>query len=120
MSGDFDNLEKFLESSQKNDIKSILESAGEEGVKALSDATPKNTGSTAESWSYEIEETPSGYSVYWSNSNTNDGVNIALIIQTGHGTRNGGYVQGIDYINPAAAKVFDKIADEVWKGVNNL
>lgn len=93
----------------------ILSKYGEMGVLALSRATPEDSGETARSWSYEIEKTDSGYRLVWKNSNVNKGVPIAIILQYGHGTRNGGYVQGRDYINPALVPVFDGIAADSWK-----
>lgn len=94
-----------------------LRSYGEKGVRALSNATPKDSGNTAGSWTYEIDEAPGKLSIHWGNSNINDGVNIAIILQYGHGTRNGGYVEGIDYINPAMQPIFQQMADEAWKEV---
>lgn len=93
----------------------ILSKYGEMGVLALSRATPKDSGETARSWSYEIEKTGSGYKLVWKNSHVNKGVPIAIILQYGHGTRNGGYVQGRDYINPALRPIFDGIAADSWK-----
>lgn len=93
----------------------ILSKYGEMGVLALSRATPKESGETARSWSYEIEKTDSGYRLVWKNSHVNKGVPIAIILQYGHGTRNGGYVQGRDYINPALRPIFDGIAADSWK-----
>lgn len=116
-SGNFNNTENFLNRVKDNNIKTILSEAAMEGVKALSQATPEETGTTANSWAYEIEASSGGYAIHWTNSNINKNVNIALIIQMGHGTRNGGYVQGVDYINPAMAPVFDNIAEKVWKEV---
>lgn len=87
------------------------------GVKALSEATPVLSGKTASSWGYQISKGHGSFSIHWTNSNINDGVPIAVIIQYGHGTGWGGYVQGIDYINPALRPVFQDIADQVWKEV---
>ena len=95
----------------------VLRKYGQAGVEALAAATPKDTGETAASWSYEIVQTRNGYSIFWNNSNVNRGVNIALILQYGHGTGTGGYVRGIDYINPAIRPVFDEIANAAWKEV---
>lgn len=92
-----------------------LDRFGERGVAALQSATPKDTGKTADSWTYDIVQGNGKVSIVWSNTNVNDGVNIAVILQYGHGTGNGGYVEGIDYINPAMRSVFSKIADEAWK-----
>ena len=90
---------------------------GQRGVEALSGATPIDSGNTAGHWSYEIVEEPGRTTIWWKNSHVNKGVNIAVILQYGHGTRNGGYVQGIDYINPAIRPIFDEIANVAWKEV---
>lgn len=116
-SGNFNQTEKFLKRMAKGDIFKSLSKYGQRGVSALSNATPRRSGKTAGSWSYEVEMTDSSYTITWSNSNTNKGVNIAVILQYGHGTRNGGYVKGIDYINPAMRPVFDQIAEEAWREV---
>ena len=90
---------------------------GEKGVSALASATPVDTGKTAESWQYKIEQTKGSIRIYWTNTNVNNGVPIAIIIQTGHGTGTGGYVQGRDYINPAIRPIFDNIANDVWRDI---
>lgn len=90
------------------------------GVAALESATPRRTGLTASSWSYEIEESNGQLVVSWNNSNVNNGVNIAVILQYGHGTKNGGYVVGTDYINPALRSIFDEMTDSMWKAVVSL
>lgn len=115
--GDFHNTERFFKKAQKFNIRSILEKYGRAGVAALSSATPVDTGLTANSWNYEIEEKNSRVSIFWTNSNVNKGVQIAVILQYGHGTNNGGYVQGRDYINPALRPIFDNIAELAWKEV---
>lgn len=115
--GDFKKTEKLLKASIGKDYKSILRQYAEEGVRALSSATPKDTGKTANSWSYSIEQTKSSVSIVWNNSNINDGVNVAIILQYGHASKDGSYVQGIDYINPALKPVFDKLANAAWKEV---
>ena len=92
-----------------------LNKFGNRGVEALKAATPKDTGKTASSWRYDIVYGDGKAAIYWSNDNVNDGVNIAVILQYGHGTGTGGYVEGIDYINPAMRSVFDTIADDAWK-----
>ena len=116
-SGSFANFEKFLAKAKSDRILSILDGLGREGVAALQSGTPIDTGKTASSWSYEIEKTGNGYTISWLNSNTINGVNIAIIRQLGHGTGTGGWVQGYDYINPAMKPIFDKIADRGWKAV---
>lgn len=117
--GSFENTNKFFKKmSQKNIFKS-LEQYGEEGVAALAAATPVDTGKTASSWSYEIRQTDSSVSIVWKNSNIVDGTPIAVILQYGHGTATGGYVQGVDYINPALRPIFDKITKKIWKEVTD-
>lgn len=115
--GSFKNTERFLKNASKPTYVQILSRFGDMGVEALRNATPVRSGLTASSWSYEIEETGSGYSVIWKNSNINQDVNVALILQYGHGTGTGGYVQGIDYINPALHDIFDEMADAAWKEI---
>lgn len=119
-SGNFNNTERFLNGAKKLDAKRILESYAKEGVRALSSATPVDSGLTASSWDYKINISKGSYSISWTNSNVVDGVPIAIILQYGHGTGTGGYVQGRDYINPALRPIFDKIADSVWREVSNL
>lgn len=118
--GDFSKTEKFLKKTLGRNYIKVLAKYGQQGVSALSAATPKKTGTTAGSWSYEIEQKGSSISVVWNNSNINKGVNIALILQYGHGTRNGGYVVGRDYINPALRPIFDQMADAAWKEVTSV
>ena len=117
--GDFSKTEKFLNSISKKLYYRNLQKYAEQGVAALASATPIDSGTTANSWNYEIRKTKNSVSIYWTNSNVNKGVPIAVIIQYGHGTRNGGYVQGRDYINPAMRPIFDKIAENVWKEVTS-
>ena len=118
--GDFSKLNSFLEKS-KNLIKiGDLDKYGREGVQALSEATPKDTGLTSKSWNYEIKRTNDRVSIMFTNSNIQNGVPIAIILQYGHGTGWGGYVQGRDYINPAIRPIFDKIADSAWKEVTKV
>ena len=108
---------QFLKRIKDLRIESILKKYGEEGVSALMAATPKDTGLTSTMWGYEIEKTADGWSINWTNDNINNYVNIAVILQYGHGTGTGGYVAGRDYINPAMAPIFDKLADEAWNEV---
>lgn len=112
--GDFRHIEGFFRKTKEMNLRRILKDYAEEGVRALSSATPVDTGKTASSWTYEITVEKGDYRIDWINTNVNKGINIALILQTGHGTRNGGWVEGRDYINPALQPVFDKIAEEVW------
>lgn len=113
--GSFKNSESWLSKILRRNYMTVLARYGEMGVRALSANTPVRTGLTASSWSYEIKQEHGRVSVIWKNSNINKGVNIALILQYGHGTRNGGYVSGRDYINPALRPVFDKLAEDAWK-----
>lgn len=115
--GDFSKTINFLNSVQKNDAIKILERYGREGVNALAAATPVDTGKTASSWYYTISQSNKGYSISFNNSNIQNGIPIAIILQYGHGTRNGGWVEGRDYINPAIQPIFDRLANSVWKEV---
>ena len=115
--GNFDNTEKLLKRIKSRDYLKVLDKFGHQGVTALSGATPTRSGKTASSWDYEILVSGGGVTLQWTNSNINNGVSIAIILQYGHGTRNGGYVVGRDYINPAMRPLFDKMADEAWKAV---
>ena len=117
--GDFSKTIKFLNKVKNVKINNILSKYGEIGVNALSQATPKDSGVTARSWNYKIEVNNDNASIVWYNTNVVKGVNIAVILQYGHGTRNGGWVEGRDYINPAMKPIFDKIADQIWKEVIN-
>lgn len=118
--GDFKHLERFLSSAKTIDsrTKAILEKYGQIGVDALSNATPRDTGLAASSWYYEIERGNKGYILHWCNSDIENGVNVALLIQLGHGTKSGGYVQPVDYINPALKDIFDQILVDVWREVD--
>lgn len=118
--GNFKRTERLLKKSLGRDYRSVLDKYAQQGVEALSRATPKESGETAFSWHYEIIQNESSLSVVWNNSNVNKGVNIAIILQYGHGTRNGGYVRGRDYINPALRPIFDKLAEAAWKEVISL
>lgn len=115
--GDFWHAEHFFKRASKVSVVEILKRYGQEGVRALASATPVDSGATAAAWDYEIEQNGDSYSIYWTNSNVNDGVPIAVILQYGHGTGTGGYVQGIDYINPAMQPVFERIANDAWEEV---
>lgn len=118
--GSFKHTEKLLKKSLGRDYRSILDKYGQRGVSALSAATPVDTGDTAACWDYEIIQNGSTISIVWNNYNINRGVNIAVILQYGHATRNGGWVEGRDYINPALQPIFDQLADEAWKEVTRL
>lgn len=118
--GDLKTVEKYLKKSLGDDWAKVLDSYGQEGVRALASFTPKDTGLTAASWNYVIEKKNGRISLTWKNSNINKGVNIAIILQYGHATRNGGYVYGVDYINPALRPIFQKLADAAWKEVTKV
>lgn len=117
--GDFKKTMRFLEHAEKMDFTSILKQYGDKGITALNTYTPVDSGLTASSWFYEISRTRKGYCISFNNSNIQNGVPIALIIQFGHGTGTGGYVQGIDYINPALRPVFEQLANLAWEEVTN-
>ena len=110
----FKNLEKLLK-RKKNDPTSMLERYGQAGVDALSAATPVDTGLTASSWYYEITNKTDVWTLSWNNSNIQNGIPIALIIQLGHATKSGGYVEGIDYINPALRDLFKSFSNNIGK-----
>lgn len=115
--GDFKNTYAFLNRIIKLDFDASLKKYGEEGVEALKEVTPVRTGKTRDSWSYEIVKAPGKVSIFWTNNNIQDGSNIAVILDYGHATKNGGYVKGRHFISPAIQPVFDKIADSAWKEV---
>ena len=117
--GSFAKTKGFFKKASDKRIFKDLSKYGEEGVAALAAATPVDTGKTASSWSYEIRQTDSSTSIVWKNSNIVDGTPIAIILQYGHGTATGGYVQGVDYINPALKPIFDRMANTVWKEVTD-
>ena len=112
--GDFGKTFRFLRKLRQKKFIKKLNQYGQMGVEALSAATPVRSGLTASSWGYILEATLDTIRIVWTNSNNNHGVYIAVLIQYGHGTRNGGYVVGTDYINPAMRPIFDKIADDAW------
>lgn len=118
--GDFSKLTKFLEGAKKSVRLGDLDKYGREGVAALASATPVDTGQTAASWYYKIEQKNGSVSINFYNSNRQNGVLVAILLQYGHGTRNGGWVEGLDYINPAAKPLFDKIVNDAWKEVTKL
>lgn len=109
-----------IQSFKKRKLMAILKKYGEEGVKSLKEMTPVDTGETANSWSYEIEEKDHSVVLSFNNSAQNDGIPIAILIQYGHGTGTGGYVQPNDFINPAMQPIFQKIADDAWKEVRAI
>ena len=117
--GDFSKTTKFLQDIDPHFVYNRLDKYGQLGVEALRVATPKDTGKTADSWDYTITVGKERASITWTNSNTKNGIPIALLIQYGHGMPHGGYVQGIDYINPALKPIFDAITDSLWKEVKS-
>lgn len=117
--GSFDRTLKFLAAMQKFDIKKICENEAQKGVRALIAVTPKDSGIAANSWTYEIEHTKTTTTIWWKNTDVESGFPVALMLQYGHGTGTGGWVQGKDYINPAMRPTFDQIADTVWKAVTS-
>lgn len=118
--GDFKKADKYFKNLIKASRVEILEKYGNKGVAALSSATPVESGLTASSWSYRIERSGSRVAIYFINSNINKGVNIAIILQYGHGTGTGGWVEGRDYINPAIQPIFDELAEAAWREVTKL
>ena len=117
--GSFKNTERFLERMSKDEILNSLDKYGREGVNALAKATPVESGATASMWGYEIKKSSGSYTITWTNANIEGGFPVAIMLQCGHGTGTGGYVQGRDYINPAIRPVFDRIAEEAWKVVTS-
>ena len=116
--GDFSETHNFLKALAQKQFLKNLEVYGARGVAALSTATPRKTGKTAASWDYVIERTEDKVTITWINTNVvKDYANVALLLQYGHGTRNGGYVEGIDFINPALKPVFEEIARDAWREV---
>jgi hypothetical protein len=116
-SGDFHKAEGLLHNIIQAKYRHKLDHYGQLGVLALKEATPKDSGLTADSWTYEIAQEGERLGLYWKNTNRNDGVLIAVLLQYGHGTRTGGWVEGVDYINPALRPIFEEMANEVWKEV---
>lgn len=116
-SGSTDAAEAWLKRIATNQIFGALSRFGDAGVSALASATPVESGTTSNSWTYEIIDDGKSWSIVWGNTNVVDGRPIAVLLQYGHGTRTGGYVEGRDFINPALAGIFDQIAAEAWKAV---
>lgn len=116
--GDYDKTNKFFQRALEVIKSSNLDKYGKKGVDALRSATPRDTGKTAESWTYEIVHEDGRATIYWKNTNVVDYVNIAVILQYGHATKNGSWVEGRDYINPALRPVFDEIAEKAWSELN--
>lgn len=115
--GSFKHIEGFFKRTQNKNLLKKLDYFGKKGVQLLAAATPKDTGVTANSWSYEIEDKNGKISIYWKNSSMIGNVPIVILIQYGHATRNGGYVQANDFINPVTKRLFEEMADTIWKEV---
>lgn len=118
VTGDWNQTKRFLREAPKKNIRSILESLGQKGVRALSAATRQDSGLASQSWYYNVKRTATGWEIIWSNSDIESGFPVAIMLQYGHSTGTGGWVQGEDYINPAMKPIFDEIADKAWKAVN--
>ena len=118
--GDFSKTTNYLKQIKQQRILNVLKQYGQKGVNALAAETPKDTGLTASSWYYKIEQTDTAATLTFCNSNVKDGVPIAIILQFGHGTNNGGWVEGRDYINPAIQPLFDEITKSAWREVTKL
>lgn len=117
VSGSFNNIERFLETMKRGDIFKMLDHYGQMGQEMLAQATPVDSSLTASSWTYEVPKKTGVYEIVWRNTNVESGIPVAILIQYGHATRNGGFVEGRDYINPAIQPLFDKIADDIWERV---
>lgn len=115
--GDFSKTINFLNGAKESINLEVLNKYGQEGVAALASATPVDSGETAKSWYYRIRQKSGSIAITFFNSNIQTGVLVAVLVQYGHATRNGGWVEGQDYINPAIKPIFDKIANEVWREV---
>ena len=115
--GNFQKTDRLLNGIIESYYARKLRKYAELGVEALKSATPRDSGKTADSWGYEIVEEPGSTAIYWTNDHVEGNVNIAILLRYGHGTRNGGFVEGRDYISPAIRPIFDKMADEAWKEV---
>jgi hypothetical protein len=118
--GDFSKFTNFLERAKESVRMGDLDRYGREGVAALASATPVDSGQTASSWYYEIRQNKGSVSIIFNNSHINAGVPIAIILQYGHGTGTGGWVEGRDYINPAIQPIFDRLANDAWREVTKL
>lgn len=117
--GDLKNLERFLKKASRGDWYRQMDALAKKGVAALASATPVDSGATAAAWDYVIRKTGGGVEIEWVNRTNENGFPVAIMLQMGHGTGTGGYVRGIDYINPAIRPIFDQIADGVWKVVQS-
>lgn len=118
--GDFAKTERFFKQAEAADYMSVFTKYGKMGVEALTAATPVDTGLTSSSWGFDIYKKNGSFSIIWTNSNLVNGIPIVILIQYGHGTQHGGYVEGKDFINPATLLVFEKLANEIWEEVTKL
>lgn len=115
--GNFNRFERFSNRMLRRDYLNIISDYAERGVKALKEATPSDSGETANAWNYEIESGDGRTTLWFTNSHEHDGVNVAILLIYGHATRNGSYVQGIDFVSPALQPVFQDLADKIWMEV---
>lgn len=118
--GSFSKTENYLKKAQNPEFKSIITKYAIQGVMALETATPQDTGITSFSWDYEVEISKKGFRIHWTNDNLSEGIPVVILLQYGHGTRGGTFVQGQDFINPAIRPIFDAISDNLWKEVTSL
>jgi hypothetical protein len=118
--GDFSKTKRYLRKLKEKNYRPILERYANEGLRILQSATPEDTGVTADSWSYKIVINGSKFSIQWLNNHTNNGIPIVILLQYGHGTRGGTFVEGRDFINPGMKPLFEKISEEIWKEVTSL
>ena len=118
--GNFDKTKNFLKTAPSKAFQSKLDNWGTKGVNALRAATPRDSGLTAASWGYEIVQTSTSTTIVWTNTNDVGGAPLAVLLQYGHGTNNGGYVEGRDFINPAMRSIFDSIASEAWRELTRI
>ena len=117
--GDWGKTYSYLKRLQSNKAFAIMEKYGQQGVTALAAATPVETSETANSWTYEVVRKKGYFAIHWHNTHVEDGIPIAVILQYGHGTGTGGYVQGRDYIMPAIQPIFDAMVNEIWREVTS-
>lgn len=118
--GDFSKALKYMNGLRGRKYRDILEKYAKEGVDVLRSNTPKDTGMTADSWDYEIVTTRKGFSINWTNSNVVGGVPVVILLQYGHATRSGSFVEGQDFINPAIRPIFERIVESLWKEVESV
>lgn len=118
-SGSFDKTVAWLKKMQRLDIGAIAQAGAQRGVRALSAATPRDSSRAANSWSSEVKKTKNSTTITWTNSDVENGFPVVIMLQYGHGTGTGGYIQGFDFINPAIRPIFEEIANDVWKAVTS-